>query len=324
VSHRERNCGIHQFGVRVFSALARSRNYAFEYVECGSAADYGRAMERTRPDAVVYNHYPMTMPWLCSTLIHGFAAVHVGTLHEVTRHEADHAARDVFDAFVAPDPTLETANPLVFRTGRLVARHAASVRAPEVFTVGSFGFAFEDKGFERLVLQVQAELDTAVIRLHLPASGFMDRSGETTAGFVRGWRSLLTKPGIELRVTHAFLPEPELQEFLAGNTVNAFFYDPDKRRGISSVIDHALAVDVPIAITRCGMFRHVLPARPSICIEDSDLRTIAANGTAPLAPFRDAWTAGNLLLDYERMLDTVLAGVAAGSGRAPAAPGRNR
>jgi SAM-dependent methyltransferase len=122
---------------------------------------------------------------------------------------------------------------------------------------------------------------------------------------------MVTKPGINLTISHDFLGRGELLDFLAGNTMNAFFYDVDKHRGISSTIEHALAVRRPLAITKCGMFRHVSSASPSICIEDNSLTTILKNGTAPLAPFYEQWTEDKFTAALEKILDKALGKTAA-------------
>jgi len=60
-----------------------------------------------------------------------------------------------------------------------------------------------------------------------------------------------------------------------------------------------------MAITKCGMFRHVYSATPSICIENSSLTRIIENGVTPLEPFYEEWTEANFILDYERILNEV-------------------
>ena len=229
-----------------------------------------------------------------------------GILHEVTQQIADGADNTLFDYHIAPDPTLLLNNPIVFKTGRLLARYTNHLPQPEVPTIGCFGFGTQGKGFDKVVARVQAEYDHALIRMHMPAATFGDADGAGVAAAERQCHGLLTKPGIELRITHDFLDQEQLLDFLAGNTINAFFYDEISGRGISSVTDHALASGRPIAINRCSMFRHLFGARPSICIEDSSLREIAAQGIVPLQPFRDEWTETNLRWDYERIVAQML------------------
>jgi hypothetical protein len=97
------------------------------------------------------------------------------------------------------------------------------------------------------------------------------------------------------------------RDFLAGNCLNAFFYDEQPGRGIASVIDHALAVGRPLAVTRSSMFRHITAVLPEVCVTEHRLAAIMARGEAPLVPWRNEWCAANLVWDYERLVAAALA-----------------
>ncbi|MFA6006943.1 MAG: hypothetical protein WC764_04450, partial [Candidatus Paceibacterota bacterium] len=249
---------------------------------------------------------------------------HVGIIHEVTQEVADTATayrntwilgrmhkklNSLFDFYIAADPTLLLKNPLVFKTGRLVPDYT-SPPPPPVFTVGSFGFATPKKGFERIVEKVQEEFDEAIIRLNMPSADFGDTDGARARAIAERCRKSIYKKGIRLEISHEFFNKEQLLGFLAGNSMNVFMYEDTGGRGISSVLDNALAVKRPVAVTRCPMFRHVLSARPTICIDDSSLKTIYNNGFAPLQKIAAYWDKAHLVWDYERILDSVLKSVA--------------
>ena len=307
VSHREQQCGVYQFGRRIASALERSQAYDFRYRECTSAEDLQRAIETDRPALMIYNYHPSTLPWVTPTVTRRIPIPQVGTIHEVTQDVADRADNRLFDYHVAADPTLLLKNPLVFKTGRFVATYVNRFLMPEVPTIGSFGFGTAGKGLETLIATVQENFDVARVRLHLPSARFGDQEGARARELVGRCQALLYKPGIVLEPTHEFLDEPQLLDFLAQNTCNAFFYIRDDSRGISSVLDYALAVQRPVAIRRTPMMRHVWNAMPSICIEDRTLPEIIAAGTTPIEPFAEQWCAANLVWDYERIVRKVLA-----------------
>ena len=96
----------------------------------------------------------------------------------------------------------------------------------------------------------------------------------------------------------------QLLDFLAQNSLNAFLYEYQNGRGISSVVDHALAVKRPLALTRSSMFRHVNGTRPPITMEDARLSDILARGFTPLARYARGVDAENLRWDYERIVDS--------------------
>jgi hypothetical protein len=307
VSHAKKRCGINQYGLNVFEALAASRRYAIAYAECNSERDLDAALVTYNPSLVVYNHYPATMPWLTPRITRKLAVAQLGVMHEVTQEEADSADRALFDHHLCPDPSLRENNPAALKIPRIIPPYLNRQPLPARVRIGSFGFGFHDKGFERLVARVQEEFDEADIVLRMPFNDMFDVAGLRFAlKTAARCRAVVSKPGIRLEIRHDFVSKTELLDFLAGNTLNAFFYDPHKYRGISSTIEHALAVQRPLAITRCGMFRHVSSADPSICIEDTSLRQIIANGTAPLQPFYQQWTPARFLAALETIFDRVL------------------
>ena len=132
-------------------------------------------------------------------------------------------------------------------------------------------------------------------------------AGKEAKARVEEARAQIQKPGIRIEATHSLLSTDGLLDFLAGNSLNAFLYD-DMYRGIASTVDYALVVDRPIAITRSYMFRHLWDAAPSILVEQRTLPEILAAGTAPLARYRQAWSAMSLAKEYETILDRILAG----------------
>lgn len=307
ISHKEQQCGIYQFGRNIANTLAKSVKYSFGYAECTSAEEFYAIVNDVMPAAIIYNHYyAATMPWLTKKVIHKVKVPHIGIIHEVTQQIVDRLDDDFFDFHIAPDPTLLLKNPLVFKTGRLVPNYENNYTAPDVPTIGSFGFGTAGKGFEKLISTIQDEFDDATIKLHIPFATFGDASGTMAQAITKKCQELIVKPGIRLQLSHEFLSQEQLLDFLARNSLNAFFYDENKGRGISSVIDHALATQVPIAITKSNMFRHIFSASPSICIEDSSLKQIMQNGFEPLAHYRREWSEANLIWDYERIVDAVL------------------
>lgn len=305
VSSKKKRCGIGQYGLNIAEALQKSSLYSFIYTGCSNPWELKKATARLTPAAIIYNYYPATMPWLNKDVTRKFNVPQLGIMHEVTQAEADNATSEMFDFHLCPDPTLIEKNPRTLKTGRLIPPYINTQNLPDVTTIGSFGFGFEDKGFERLVNIVQREFDEARIVLHLPFNDIVDKLGRHTLATAQRCRRMIKKPGINLIVRHNFLNKFALLDFLASNTLNAFFYDTHKDRGISSVIDYALAVQRPIAITKCGMFRHIIPARPSICIEDTSLTKIINNGIVPLVPFYNEWSEANFIFGYEKILDKV-------------------
>ena len=312
ISHPQKRCGVHQYGLDIAAALATSKKYNFVYCECGSRLDYLNAMHLISPAAVIFNYYSnATMPWLEPDLTKANIPF-FGIMHEVTQENADNADRELFDWWLCPDPTLTGKKPICFTTPRLIPKYLNFKERPEIPTIGSFGFGFCDKGFETLVEMVCKQYDEAVIRLHIPFNDLIDRFGNAHAkGTAKRCRNILEymkrrnryENEIRLEIDHKFFTKPDLLDFLAGNSLNAFLYTPEKNLGISSVIDSALAVNRPIAITRAGMFRHLAGA--DIHVEDRTLPEIEKSGVRPLMPYFNQWCEEKFVRRYEDIMDVV-------------------
>ncbi len=306
ISHKEQRCGVYQYGRNIADALRKSKKYSFRYAECSGVNEFSSIVDSVGPAAIIYNYYPSTLPWLKRKNIRKIKVPHIGIIHEVTQQAADSADGSFFQYHIAADPTLLLKNPVVYKTGRLIPKYSNIYDLPGIPTIGSFGFGTAGKGFETLISTVQKEFDKAIIRLHIPFAAFGDSDGSEARAIAKRCKELILKPGIELLLSHDFLSQEQLLDFLAKNSMNAFFYEKNKGRGISSVIDYALAVQRPIAITKSNMFRHIYSTFPSICIEDASLKEIMNHGIEPLLKYCRDWNEENLIWDYERIVGKVL------------------
>jgi hypothetical protein len=331
VSHTPKQCGVYQFGKDIFNVISASKQFNFIKLECESLGELKKAVAKFQPHVIIYNYHPAVMPWLCTKTTKGayknhvadIACIQVGIIHEITQQVADTASatrasillgdpqkklNSLFDFYIAADPTLLLMNPLVYKTGRLIPRYNGQVTTSNSQSrpvIGSFGFATPNKGFEALVEQVQKEFDEAVIRINMPSAFFGDKEGENSRKIAENCKAIIKKPGIALEISYDFLEEDKMLDFLAGNDLNAFFYQDKSGRGISSAVDNAMAVHKPVAVTDCPMFRHILHTQPSVCVDKLSLKEILSNGFSPLQKYADEWTPENLLWEYERILTSV-------------------
>ena len=329
VSHPRARCGVYEFGQKITDVLQHSQRYEFVRVECSSLAELENFVSETSPDAIIYNFMPAVFPWIAEIIapkvyrnnIAQIPVTQIGIIHDVTQQVSDTATADrnryllggarvinsLFDYYIAPDPTLLLLNPRVYKTGRLIAPYENRFPLPSVPVIGSFGFGTPGKGFDNIVRLVQEQFDEAVVRLNIPSADFGDREGVHARMIAENCRALLTKPGIRLIVTHDYMDDTRLLDYLAQNTINVFLYEETNKRGLSSALDNALAVRRPIAVSDASMFRHVFDVEPSVRVSKNDLKSIIHNGFAPLQSHYDDWNAENLLWEYERILNSILA-----------------
>ncbi len=251
IAHSGERCGVYQFGRNLFETLKKNGGISWSYRECGSGSELQDAMSDTLPDLVLFNHHPLTMPWLKKETLPPSNAVRFGLVHSVTQDIVDRAEPGLFDFIIGLDPTLIPRNPVALRVPRFIpAGPSVMPPIPKVFTVGSFGFATPGKGFQRLCGLVNSEFDRAIVRINLPAHDQSDIvSAKTVEAVVEGCRAAITKPGIELAITHHFFENAQLVDFLAWNTINAFLDDDTPTTGISSVLTHSFDTGIKLSST---------------------------------------------------------------------------
>jgi hypothetical protein len=288
---------VYQHGTNTVNILyKRSEQYNYVHALCVNAQELEDYITQFQPIAIIYNYHPSVLGWIQPT------KYNVPQL--AIQHEPTQALPAGIKYIISQDPTIRE-TPTLFSSGRLIFDYENNHTEPLIPTIGSFGFGLPGKGFQRLVKQVQAEYDVAVIRLHIAYATYGDAAGHLAQRVATECRALKTKPGIELEITHDFMDVSKLIDWLAQNTINAFLYDYFPGRGISGPPDYALSARRPIALTKSYMFKHMWDASPSIFIENLSLKQIVANGLLPLQQYYDKWSEQQLAETYDRIINTI-------------------
>lgn len=292
INSTQQQCGVYQYGVRVFDIIKHSEKYNFVYVEALNNDTYLSNLALFSPKAVIYNYHPLTMPWFTGEKRNGITQYqihHEGSVHDNLKPDfylfADSIYPESQNILSLPRPLFEN-----------VPKH----NKPEIPTIKSFGFGFGNKNYGQIVKLVNEQFDEAVIALHIPRAFFGDKDGQATNDILPGIYSQMKNPNIRLELTHDFMDSAELLRFLSESTLNIFLYEQMNGRGLSSTIDYALSVDVPIAVNHSYMFRHIYS--PGICAETRTLQEIIDSGIAPILPYRDKWSNQNLLKKIENII----------------------
>ena len=308
LNHRRSACGVYEFGHSIYEAIAQSKRYSTAYVEVDSADDVAAALRQHSPTLILVNYHPFTTrAWFPFTLPDDRVSV-VGIIHEISPEDLERLNHLPFDYFMVHDPTLKVGEGGTFTSVRPLPPLAPNSSAPPPAhpTIGSFGFATPGKGFEALVARAQLEFAECHIRLNIPFSSFFDAEGHEARAVADRCRSLLWRPGVSLDITHDYLEQDQLLGFLQGNSMNAFFYEPQCSRGLSSALDWALAAGRPLALRKADMFRHLFGTVPSPFVEDRSMKEIMLDGIGWQVQLRQDWSAERILADYEWMFDRLL------------------
>lgn len=296
VNSKEAACGVHQYGRRVACVTQKSTRYHFAYVEVSSREEFVARLPELNPVAVIYNWHPSTMTWLNSSITSGPKQLILFHEHMI----------EGFDGYIHTDPGI-VENGKDFVVGRPLFEYTEAHPVNTTPVIGTFGFGFVNKGFTRLAEMVVKEFGVALLRMHVPSAKFGDENGDTARLLVRECCEITAGSGVRVEASHDFKSDFGLLDWLAGNSLNAFLYDDMYGRGIASVLDYALSVRRPIAISDTCMFRHIKDASPEITIEKAgSLSAILKGGTAPLEKFYALWSRENVMRDYERVVNCVI------------------
>lgn len=267
-----------------------------------SLDDVDAAISRYNPQFVIWNWHPATL----GQLVDAFGQrrhldqKHICLLHEF---DPDILIGTFFDAYVMPDPTNTFRNERFHTCGRLLPVFENTCPVADVPTIGSFGFSASTiKGYETILDIVCASYESAIIRLHIPSNWFGDPSGERARAIVA---HLQHAAGENYTVLgdHDWLDDHELLKWLGANTINVFPYAPVPHPGISSSTDWAIACQRPVAVSRCGLFKHLhhLP----ICLEDHSIKDIADRGVAPIAHLSEMWSPSAFSQRWEEIFSAI-------------------
>jgi len=300
VNHYRINCGVQQFGRRVWDLAKHSTKVKFTYIEVEDKETFFHWYKEIKPDIVLYNWHRGTMPWLTENIVTNLR----GSKHYFIFHEE--FTRKNFDKYLFFGD-YDFTNGDKFGSKKVLLprpllKYGGDYPVNDVTTIGSFGFGFWNKGYHTLTELVNRTFEHAVLNFHMPYSFFGDPLKKQSKEVEYECRKLVTNPGLKLNITHDFLDDAGVLKFLAGNDINVFLYG-ENGQGISSVIDYALSVKRPIAISDSKMFRHV--AKDNITVGNNSIQDIIDNGTEQLNEFYTRWSPENFQEELDKVFDDV-------------------
>jgi hypothetical protein len=255
------NCSIYESGRMMYDSLVLSERYRLDYMELTEA-------EHDIPDSYhfyAFNYHHIRMSWLDTSSVQqlpGFKLTFV--LETLPNDPFVFCPSDAFDAYCALDPTMNSSDVRVYAFPRPLeaVSDLPSYEEPTVPVIGTFGFATQGKGFDRVVAAASSEFDRAIVRINIPASDFARKkrslfTHQDYAGHLEDLCRKAAKTGIDVIVTHEFMSKPALINWCAMNTLNCFLYDRDMP-GLSATTDQAIASGRPLSVSDNPTFRHIL------------------------------------------------------------------
>lgn len=304
VNRKTENCGVIDYGIRLYNVLKKSINYEIDFIEVSDSNDIKSSYEMMRPDLIIYNYYHSVLPFVTNELFRQLnLSKHIIIYHESSFDLNPNAIMVVDSTFIDDEKNniFSTPRPL-FEDFELVDHKNL------VPTIGSFGFGFPDKNFPKIAEMVCDQFEFAKIRFNIPFATFGDIYGSMARHEIEKTKNVIAQKNknIEFEFSHNFLTQKDTLEFLSKNDVNIFLYDKHESRSLSSTIDYSLSVRKPIGISDSHMFRHISWVRPSIILPQTTIPEIIKNGIEPLKPIYEKYSNQNLINKFEYIIKKML------------------
>lgn len=268
INTRPAQCSIYKSGVQLYEALRGAKNWTLDYVEiqeldlqalhAGKLICHG--VDMPDYDLYLFNYHDITMRGIEGVRSEEFhrlpGQVYTMVLEVEPNNPLSRIFSDDFDGYLVLDPTLQFDHSRFHAFPRPIACvPVPEFVEPEVPVIGTFGFATQDKYFDRVVRAVSQEWPEAVVRINIPRATYADPDDVMFTEIERQCRSA-AHAGIKLEITREFFSDSELIAWCARNSLNCFMYDR-RMPGLAAVTDQAIASGRPLAVSSNETFRHI-------------------------------------------------------------------
>ena len=228
LNHKVKECGVYQYGIRVFEILGKSENIQYIYKEVGSFEEYINLLSNMDDiDQILYNYHPSTLNWLNKHNIQK-KVKNVGILHECSFDGFDHNIDMccIFNNEYIPRPIFENIDELLngYTPSTPEIGKFIDYKIDNLPVIGSFGFGFNNKGFHKIIKMVCEQYDHAIIKLVI-TTPFFDHAVSQFAQIREACLKEHIKPTVRVLVTREFFTTEDILLFLKSNTINVFLYD---------------------------------------------------------------------------------------------------
>jgi len=308
LNHKIENCGVYQYGLRLYNILMNSQNIEYIYKEIDCLAEYQKCINENPSNVfIIYNYHSSTMNWLNNGNIQK-RVKNIGIPHESPEHlfdiicNIDPKGEENVNHYSLPRPIYENIDEIISKheiKNENIKEFITKYTDTDIPIFGSFGFGFENKGFDKIVKMVNEQYERAVIKLVIPIAHF-DPNPHTVQIMRNRCFNQSLKPGIILMISHDFFSNEEILFFLKSNTMNIFLYDEMKGRGISSAVDYALSVKRPLGISNSYMFKNIYS--DEICLYKNSIEYCLNNSLDYCKYFLEEYSHKNMINKFESLL----------------------
>jgi len=310
LTNSEKNCGVHQYGRRLFKILEKNiYGFTFVYKEISNLEEYISIVSKNLEYSfIVYNYHHLTMKWLNENTIQK-------TVRNVGIILSEIASTSLFDivlnmnskkietmlSFSLPRPLYQDLkSPTIFSSSS-IKNFIEYSEGADIPIFGSFGFDSSYKNFQEVINVVSENYSKAIVKISCPPSEYASKNRV---------RYTSHSPLIKVMINTEMMNDEELLYFLKSNTANMFLYKaPQKylfleQEGCSSVLDCAIRARKPVVLSDCSMFRHVY--EDSVDYKKTELKNIIEKGSEFCDKWISAFSEENVNKVFERVNNLIL------------------
>jgi len=307
LNHKIQACGIYQYGIRCFENLKYDDTIIYDYKEIDSYEEYTSFVNTKPYNKIIYNYCSETMQWLNNNNI--YKPLNKPNLFNIMiDHSYDNTPGDI-SYFVTWDKNkLSVARPLYNYDPDIFKKQSENEKFQKFIDygkndnipiIGSFGFLFGRKGFDKIIKVVNQQYDYAIIKLLITTAFCKDKPSFISE--MNDITACQTKPGIQVVISTDFVENSDVLKFLYSNDINIFLYNTFCGVGNASVIDYALSVRKPLCISNSSMFSHIYSDQ--IDYEKVSIDYCIKNSVNYLQKFYDIWSRNNFCSIFKKILE---------------------
>ena len=235
--------------------------------------------------------------------------VNIGIPHESNNNcfkfmlNIDPNGLETENTFNIPRPIYENVDELLtnYKSSTQEIHDFINYNENEVPIFGSFGFGFQNKGFDKIVDLINKTHNNAIIKFILPFAHYDPNAVNNYNAVYAKCLKYNVKPGIKLMIITSFCSNEDILYFLKSNYMNIFLYDTMEGRGTSSVIDYALSVNTPFCISDSYMFRHIYS--DEICLYKTELPSCYSNSLKHIELFQIKNSHKNVICKFKEIIN---------------------
>jgi hypothetical protein len=296
INSKEKKCGVYQYGLRLWNAIKKSE-FDINYFEIENETEFNN-LDFKNVDIIFFNWIEGGQSGPFGWYTHSLAnkIKNEYNITTITVKHTNSIFSTAFDYVVDQDPASGLPRPL-YEWNELQSFNS------EIINIGSFGFAGPHKGFDQIIKLVNEQFDEAIINLNITNAFYGDKDGVGRDQIIKDILSIPRKENVKLNLTTDFMNNEELLQFVSKNDLLVFAY---RNVGdISSVVDYAISVNKPIAVTNIDSFRHVYKKEIDIDLCTlTDIITYNKNSEHVLK-LKEKWSSKNLMINFEKLLNEI-------------------